>query len=114
MYLGGGDRFAMFLIRSAIRAFRYYKSSSWERTTARITGHTVLDPWLGCPAVKLHYKFDLNGRLTEGWDVIPCMDTWEASSYAKSFPHNLPGTIRVNPGNPEETRFFERDQKPSA
>ena len=107
----GGNRAAMFLIKSAIRAFCYYKSSSWQKSKALITGHVVLDPWLGCPSVKLHYKFDFNGHQTKGWDVIPCMNTWEARSYAESFPHNLPGIIRVNPQNPQETRFFERDQK---
>jgi hypothetical protein len=30
--------------------------------------------------------------------------------YAESFSHNMPRIIRVNPKNPQETRFFEQDQ----
>jgi hypothetical protein len=75
------------------------------------TGHIVLDPFLGCPSVKLHYKFDSNGRSIKGWDVIPALSLLPAKSYAENFPHNHPGTIRVNLQNPQNTRFFELDQK---
>lgn len=108
---GARDRIAMYLIMSAVRALRYYKSSNWEQATALVTGHIVLDPCLGCPSVKLHYKFDFNGHSTNGWDVIPFTWVLGAKAYAESFPHNLPRAIRVNPRNPQETRFFERDQK---
>jgi hypothetical protein len=71
----------------------------------------VLDPLFGCPSVKLFYKFDFEGHSTKGSDVIPFSDVLRAKAYAERFPHNLPRTVRVNPENPQETRFFEWDQK---
>jgi len=109
--LGSPDRVLMYLIKSAVRAFLYFISSNWERTRALVTGHIVLDPFLGCPSVKLHYKFDSNGGSIKGWDVIPALSPLPAKSYAENFLHNHPVTIRVNPKNPQNTRFFELDQK---
>jgi hypothetical protein len=90
--------------------FRYYKSSSWEQTTALVTGHAVLDPFLGCPSVNLYYKFDLDGHMIKSSDVIPVHSRAHARYYAESFSQNLPRKIRVNPKDPTETRFFEVDQ----
>jgi hypothetical protein len=101
------------LFRGTVRVFRYYESSSWERTTALVTGQIVLNPVWGFPCVELHYKFDLNGRSIKGWDRVPFSYNMDARYYAKSFTHNMPRIIRVNPKNPQETRFFERDQKSS-
>jgi len=101
-----------FLVKSAMRVFYYFQSTRWERTTAFVTGQVVLDPiWWGCPSVKLHYRFDSNGRSTKGWDVIPALSYLEARNYAESFRHNHPVTIRVNPKNPQDTYFFQRDHK---
>jgi hypothetical protein len=109
---GAPDDLLAFLIKSAVRAFRYFKSSTWERKAAVVTGKIVQDPiWWGYPSVKLHYRFDSNGLSTKGWDVIPALSLLEARNNAESFRHNLPVTIRVNPKNPQETHFFERDQK---
>ena len=105
------DQLLTYLFKSAVRVFYYFKTSEWQRTTAFVTGKIVLDPIWGCPSVKLHYRFDSNGSSTKGWDVIPFHYRIDAKPYAKSFPHNHPVTIRVNPKNLQETRFFERDQK---
>ena len=73
MAVGSPDILLMYLIKSTVRMFRDYKSSSWEQTTALVTGQIVLDPCLGCPSIKLHYKFDYDGSLTKGWDEIPIL-----------------------------------------
>lgn len=104
------DIMLVYLFKSAIRVFNYFKSSKWERTTAFVTGKIVLNPTWGGPSVKLHYRFDSNGCLTKGWDVIPFRARYQAKYYADSFSHNLPRTIRVNPKNPQKTQFFELDQ----
>ena len=110
VYLGRLDRILAYLIRSALRAFRYGKTSSWEQTTALVTGAIVPDSIWGYPSVKLHYKFDYDGRSIKGWDIVPLYGLCDAKTYAESFTHNMPRIIRVNPKNPQETRFFERDQ----
>jgi len=109
--LGSPDRILMYLVKSARRAFDCFISSNWERTRASVTDHNVLDPFIGCPSVKLHYKFDSNGRSIKGWDVIPFINLLPAKAYAESFPHNHPAAIRVNPKDPQKSRFFEQDQK---
>ena len=109
--LGTPDTLLVFLVKSAVRAFHYFQSSKWEHTTAFVTGQVVQDPIWGYPSVKLHYRFDSNGHSTKGWDVIPALSLLEARNNAESFRHNLPVTIRVNPKNPQETHFFEHDQK---
>jgi hypothetical protein len=110
MALGSPDIALMFLIKSAVRVFHYFTSSNWERTKAVVTGHIVQDPFLGCPSLKLFYKYDSNGGPAKGWDLIPFQSRPHAKYYAESFSHNMPRIIRVNPQNPQETRFFERDQ----
>ena len=109
--MGIGVPLWTFLVKSAIRMFYYFQSTNWKRTTAFVTGQVVLDSIWGCPSVKLHYRFDSNGHPTKGWDVIPALSQPEARNYAESFSHNLPKIVRVNPKNPQETHFFERDQK---
>ena len=111
MAMGVLDTILACSFKSALRVFRYFESSKWERVNALVTGHIVHDPiWWGCPTVKLHYSFYAAGRTTKGWDVIPFLWLPEARTYAESFPHNLPRIIRVNPKNPQETQYFERDQ----
>jgi hypothetical protein len=108
--LGSPDRILMWVIKNAVRAFHYVKSSDWERKRALVTGHNVLDPFIGCPSVKLWYTFDVQGQPIKSSDVVPFTGALHAKAYAESFPHNLPRIVRVNPKNPQETRFFERDQ----
>jgi hypothetical protein len=112
MALGVLDKILMCSFKSTLRLFYYFESSKWERVNALVTGHIVNDPiWWGCPTVRLHYRFDAEGQSIKGSDVIPFLGLPQARTYAESFPHNLPRTIRVNPKNPLETHFFERDQK---
>lgn len=47
----------------------------------------------------------------KGCDVHPFMRASAAKDWASTFPHNFPVTIRVNPQNPQKTRFFDVDQK---
>jgi hypothetical protein len=108
--LGSPDRVLMYLIKSVVRVFHYFRSSNWERTRALVTSHIVLDPFLGCASVKLFYKYDSNKGPAIGWDLIPFQGALHAKYYAESFTHNLPRIIRVNPKNTQETHFFERDQ----
>jgi hypothetical protein len=104
------DIILTFLFKGTIRVFRFFRSSKWERCTAMVTGQVVQAPNWGCSSVKLYYRFSSNGCSTKGWDEIPFYARSHARYYAKSFSHNLPRTIRVNPKNPQETLFFERDQ----
>ena len=111
MFFGSLGDVLTFLFKIAVRRYRYYRSSGWQRTTAHITGQIPQLPIWGCASVRLHYKFDFNGELTKGLDVIPFRYSLDAKSWAQSLAHNLAQTIRVNPENPQETHYFESDQK---
>jgi len=96
--------------KTLVRLFLYLTSLSWIRVAAFVTGQIAYEPLLGCSSVKLYYKFERNGKWIKGSDIIPQLTLPEAKEYAASFTHNSPRTIRVNPNNPEVTRYFERDQ----
>lgn len=111
MALGVLDKILMYSFKSTLRLIYDFETSKWTRVNAVVTGHIVHDPiWWGCPTVKLHYKFNSEGRSIKGSDAIPFLGLLQAKTYAESFPHNLQRIIRVNPKNHEETHFFERDQ----
>ena|ERR1035437_3163976 len=111
MALGVLDKLLTYSFKSALRVFHYFESYKWERARALVTGQVVLYPIWGCSSVKLHYRFDSEGRSIKGWDVIPFPALPQAKTYADSFSHNLPRIVRVNPKNSQETHFFELDQK---
>jgi hypothetical protein len=108
------DIILMYLFKSAVRVFDFFKSSKWERTRASFKDWDVVDPAWGCPSVKLYYEFVSRKGLTKGWDEIPFYMRWHARTYAESLSRGLRPMIRVNPENPEETQFFELDQKAAA
>lgn len=104
------DIMLTFLFKITVRALHFFRSLKWERCTAMITGQIVQAPEWGCPSVKLFYRFNSNGFTIKGWDEIPFYSRNHASYYANSFSHNLPRIVRVNPRNPQESQFFEKDQ----
>ena len=110
MGFGVADLVVTYFLKSAVRAFQYVMSFGWELTTAIVTGQVILEPFWGCPSVKLHYTFDSNGSSTQGGDEIPFPAMYYAETYAASFSHNMPRIIRVNPKDPQKTLFFELDQ----
>ncbi|SRR5216683_2760875 len=100
-----------FLFKSLVRAFRFIKSMRWDRKTASVTDCIVLDPFMGCPSVKVHYEVVSNDRSKEGRNEIPFFFDYSAKQYAQRFSNNPPVTVRVNPNNPEEMQFFDFDRE---
>jgi hypothetical protein len=104
------DIVVAYLIKCTIRVFYFFQSSGWERTKATLTDCSVIDPDLGCPSVAMQYEFLSNGQMIQGSEEIPFYMRWHAKTYRESLSRGLHPIIRVNPKNPQETRFFERDQ----
>jgi hypothetical protein len=100
----------MYILKSTIRGFHFFKSYGWVRAKASFTNWTVKDPVWGCSSVKLRYKFESNGRSITGSDEKPFYMRFHAKTYAESLSRDLHPIIRVNPKNPQNTRFFELDQ----
>lgn len=110
MGFGVADLVITFFLKIIARAFLYLRSIRWKRTTAFVTDRIILKPFLGCPSVKVCYRFDLDGHEIESWSKVPILTMYDAKIYADSFSHNTPKVIRVKPQNPERTLFFEMDQ----
>ena len=104
------DIVLMYLFKSAKRVFQYFRSFRWERAEASFTDWAVVNPDWGCSSVRLHYEFVANERRFNGWDEIPFYMRWHSKTYAQSLLRDLHPIVRVNPENPNETRFFELDQ----
>ncbi len=108
------DIFLMYIYRAGIRRFHFSQSRKWDRTVASLTGWTVVRPFWGGPLLKVNYEFMVDGHLITGQDEFSFFMPLQTMSYAKSLSRGLPSIIRVNPKNPHETRYFDRDQKTQA
>jgi hypothetical protein len=108
------DAYFAYFFKTAIRMFRFFESLRWERSRAFLTDWTVMNPVLGCPSVRLHYSFGPSEPSAAGSEEVPFLMYWHAKTYAESLSCGLRPMIRVNPTNPQETRFFELDQKGQA
>lgn len=103
-----------FLFKSSIRAFHFVKTLRWGRSTGTVLGSTVLDPYMGCPSVKVHYQVVSSESPQEGSDEVPFYLRASAKRYAESVSRNLAVIVRVNPEKPREMLFFAYDQHPSS
>jgi hypothetical protein len=98
-----------FLFKSFVRALRYVKSIRWKRSTATLVDSTVLDPYMGCPSVKVRYQVSNDGS-QKGSDEVPFYLRGSAIKYAERFSGDLGVIVRVNPSNPRDMFFFPYDQ----
>jgi hypothetical protein len=73
MALGVLDKLLTYSFKGALRVVHYFESYRWERARALITGQVALFPIWGCSSVKLHYRFDSEGRSGSQHNYI-CVD----------------------------------------
>ena len=52
------DIVVAYLYKGIIHVFEYVESARWKTTTASIIESSVLDPYMGCPSVKIRYQVD--------------------------------------------------------
>ncbi|MFZ1975560.1 MAG: hypothetical protein WAU89_22135 [Candidatus Acidiferrales bacterium] len=103
-----------FLFKSSVRAFRFVKSLRWKRSTAVVVDSTLLDLYMGCPSVKVHYQVVSNESRQQGSDELPFYLRASAKRYAQSLSGNLAVIVRTNPSNQREMLFFPYDQHSSS
>ncbi len=104
------DIFLVFFFKVSIRILHYVESIRWVRCKASFTNWIVIDPGWGCPSVRVHYELIFNESPFSGLDEAPFLTHWRAKTYAQSLSRDLHPIIRLNPKNPQQTRFFELDQ----
>ncbi len=102
-----------FLFKSSVRAFHFVKSLRWKRSTATVVDSTVLDPYMGCPSVEIHYQVSSDSSQRAS-DEVPFYLRGSAKRYAQSFSGDLAVIVRVNPRNPRDMFFFPYDQDRSS
>jgi len=100
-----------FLVKSFIRTFWFMKSFRWDRITGSVLDSTLLDPNMGCPSVRMHYRILSSEGPREGRDEVPFFLRRSARDYARTFSGNPVVTIRVNPHATRATLFFDLDQR---
>lgn len=105
------DRILMLLVKGTIRVLRFFQTSNWERVRASVIGCRARLPTCGCPIVRVRYNVISNGHSVECRDEIPFETLLSAERYVQKFFPNMLVIVRVNPKDPQETRFFELDQK---
>jgi hypothetical protein len=103
-----------FLFKSFVRAFHFMESLRWKRVTATVVDSAVLDPYMGCPSVKVHHQAVSSESSQQGADEVPFYLRGSAKKYAQGFSRNLIVTVRVNPKNSREMFFFPYDQHRSS
>lgn len=108
------DIILAFLFKSFVRAFHFVKSLRWKRSTAIVVDSTVLDPYMGCPSVKVHYQVVSSESSQQGSDEVPFYLRGSAKRCAHSLPRNLAVIVRINPSNTREMVFFPYDQHSSS
>src|ERR1700722_18748029 len=102
-----------YMFRSLVRTFHFVKSFRWSRVDGITSESTVLDPYLGCPSVKIRYRISTDAS-QQWWDEVPFYLIGSARIYAKKLRPNMGVTIRVNPNNPRKTFYFPYDQARSS
>ena len=102
------DIVVVFLWKSATRAIQFIGSLRWKRTVASVREVIVLDPFLGCPSVRVYYRFDSTPRFTEGEDEVPFLLRWSAKQYAQRLSQAATVIVRVRS---EKTLFFKLDHQ---
>jgi hypothetical protein len=65
------DIVVAYLYKGFIRVFEYVESARWKTTTASIIESSVLDPYVGCPPVKIRYQVDAEQDSSVTEEEIP-------------------------------------------
>jgi hypothetical protein len=102
-----------FFFKSLVRSFHFLKSLRWRRSTATVVDSTVLDPYMGCPSVKVHYQISSDSSQQEV-DEVPFYLCRSAKRYAQGFLGHPTVIVRVNPDDSREMFFFPYDQPDSS
>jgi hypothetical protein len=104
------DILVVFLWKGALRIIGFIKSMRWVRTTVSVFRGDPLDPYWGCPSVRVHYRIGTNQDSLEGCDEVPFLLRQRAKRYAAKLSLTPTIIVRVNPANSAETQFFASDQ----
>jgi hypothetical protein len=104
------DIVLVFLWKGSSRIIGLIKSMRWVRTTVSAFRGDPLDPYWGCPSVRVQYRLGSNQDSREVCDEVPFLLRQSAKRYAEKLSLRRTIIVRVNPANKAETHFFAFDQ----
>jgi hypothetical protein len=93
-----------YLIKSAIRWRRFWKSNKWERVQATVHSSRVGGGWVwNCPTAEVAYSYKFAGERHSAIDSDPFFFSSSAEEAAERHHAGEKVTVRVNPRLPEES-----------
>ncbi len=109
--MGAMDIIVAFILWSLFRMLVLGRAIHWRRVNAHVVESTVIRADVGCPSLKLHYRYSNGNDLRDGQDRIPCASLFDAERFARRWSKDEVVIVRVNPFNGTDTHFFRMDQK---
>ena len=93
-----------YLIKSALRWRRFWKSSKWERVQATVHSCRVGGGYVwNCPTAEVVYSYKFAGERYSAIDRNPFFFTTSAEEATERFQARENVMVRVNPDLPEES-----------
>jgi hypothetical protein len=99
------DILVMYLWKGFFRIIRFAVSIRWMRKSVTDFRSEALDPYWGCPSVRIRYSGG-----TDRGDEVPFLLRWRARRYAEQLTLRKSIIVRVSPLDATQTTFFEFDQ----
>jgi hypothetical protein len=97
----------MYLWKGFFRIIRFAVSIRWMRKSVTDFRSEALDPYWGCPSVRIRYS----GGTNQG-DEVPFLLRRCAKQYVEQLTLRRTIIVRVNPLDATQAAFFEFDQGP--
>jgi hypothetical protein len=104
------DILVVFLWKGFLHTVGFIKSMRWVRTTVSVFRGEPLDPYWGCPSVRVQYRIGTKPDSQEVCDEVPFLLRRSAKRYAAKLSLSQTIIVRVNPANSADTQFFAFDQ----
>lgn len=101
------DILLMYLWRRFFRIIRFVVSTRWTRIIVTDFRSEALDPYWGCPSVRIRY----GGGANQG-DEVPFLLRRCAKQYVEQLTRRRTIIVRVDPLDATQAAFFEFDQGP--
>jgi Protein of unknown function (DUF3592) len=93
-----------YLIKSALRWRRFWKSSKWERVQATVHSSRVGGGYVwNCPTAEVAYSYNFAGERYSALDSDPFFFSNSAEEAAERLRAGEKVIVRVNPALPEES-----------
>lgn len=104
-------RIASYLLKIAVRWFRFRGSGNWLPKTATVSAPPSSNSGVfGCASAEIVYTYRIDGELYNGMHKEPFLMADSLSEYVNRFRQGTDIVVRVKPGQPDLTVVRDEDQ----